>query len=217
LVALLKTIVRPVPHRMVGDAYNLFPNGRMTGTVGTAGKQVSGTVATNFTAQMVSGGSNTTVVADLLPNPDTGGSIQRFQFTTHSSVNTYEVFGFYGSTFTPPPNQWVKARARVKLTAWVGWRSIYFDVGNMDCFGAVATTDQIASDSDVDLEIESMPFLQPASPSPTRPWFWIYIDPRVSVSDAVVEVKEFEYVKVDDPRYLHNTQREASPNCCSPQ
>jgi lysophospholipase L1-like esterase len=204
LVPVLKTMIKPIARRMADDSYNDYPNGRLTGSAGATGNGVTGMVATNFTAQMVSGGSTTTVVASLAPNRDTGGSIQRFKLTTNGGSTPYEVFGYYGANFIPPAVQWVKARARVMLSAWSGWRSPYFWAGGMDCFSWNGTTDQMASDTDVDLDIESMPFLTPASPVAIRPHFWIYLDPRVPGTNVVAEMREFEFIQVDDPIYLHN-------------
>ena len=206
LASVLQTMIKPVTRRMAHDSYNWFPNGRLTGSAGAAGNGVTGHVATNFTAQMVSGGSTATVVASLVPNPETEGLIQRFELTTNGGKGPYEIFGFYGAKFTPPAAQWVKARTRVMLTAWPGWRSIYFWAGGVDCFGNVATTDQLAPDMDIDLDIESMPFLTAAAPADIRPHFWIYLDPRVAGTNILIEMKEFEFIRVDDPIRLHNAR-----------
>jgi lysophospholipase L1-like esterase len=201
LLMILKCLVKPIARRMVDDGFNQFPNGRMNGTSGSVGAGVSGLIASNFVAQMVSSGPTTTVSAGLLNNADTGGLIQVFDFTTNGGAASSEIFGFYGASFAPVAGQWVKARVRLSLVAWSGWRSIYFNAGYGDCFSSnSAQSDQLAVGGDFDLE--TMPF-QPAS-SAIRPYIWIYNDPRVAGSNVRVQIKELEFIQVDDPRYLHN-------------
>jgi hypothetical protein len=209
LVAVLRTLITPAARWMAADSINLISNGRMLGTAGVSGSNTTGTVASGYTAQAVDGGSRSSIVADLLPNPATGGSIQRLRIATPGSGSGFEIFGYYGASLTPPGNIWVKARARISLSAWTGWRSIYFNAGYVDCMGSPATTSKIDADSTLELELESMPFLLPASPSAIEPYLWVYVDPGAT-GTGTLEVKEIEMIPVEDPVDLHSRGRSKS-------
>lgn len=86
-----KILKAMIPHDFFNDTYfnadpndagNRFLDGELAGTGGTARYGMTGSVATNWIAECLNGGTNITGVASLIANSRTGGQIQRMVFTS---------------------------------------------------------------------------------------------------------------------------------------
>jgi lysophospholipase L1-like esterase len=132
LVPIMQRLVPP-DQRADPDTINFFPNGRLAGNRGTAGPGVRGRVADGFTAEMLSGGATVTVEATTHPNGETGGGIQEFSFALHGG-SSVEVFGLTGTRFDVSmlAGKWVKARCKLTLQPWDGWRALTFNTTYME-------------------------------------------------------------------------------------
>jgi lysophospholipase L1-like esterase len=203
LIPILQRLIEPVTELMVPDVDNFFPNGRLKGGGGRADAGVTGRVAHGFSAQMISPGAKTTVAASTLPNPDTGGGIQEFRFSLHNG-ETSEIFGI---TLKPASfdvsalaGKWVKARCKLTLRAWDGWRGINFNWTYMNWASDTPATDEMAKDIDWRLDLETMPFKLPDSPRRIAPTLWIYLHGDRATGDGIVQIEQLEFFQVSDPQ-----------------
>jgi hypothetical protein len=195
----MQQLVKPSQPTNPG-AINFFPNGRLAGNRGTAGPGVKGRIASGFTAEMLSGGATVTVQAATHPNRETGGVIQEFSFTLHGG-STVEVFGLTGNRFDVSMlgGKWVKARCKVTLQPWDGWRALNFNTTYMEWESNAPTTDELMPGVVWDLELETMPFKLPAVPSRIAPALRLYLHADTATGSGVMQVKEFEFFEVESP------------------
>jgi lysophospholipase L1-like esterase len=182
------------------DTVNFFPNGRLAGNRGTAGPGVKGRIATGFTAAMLSRGATVTVEAATHPNPETGGGVQEFSFTLHGG-SSVEVFGMTGTRFdvSKLAGKWVKARCKLTLQPWDGWRALYFNTTYMEWESSAPATDELMPGITWDLELETMPFKLPDHPGKIAPVLRVYLHADKATGAGVLQVKEFEFFQVDGP------------------
>jgi lysophospholipase L1-like esterase len=197
LVAIMRQLVKP-SQPANPDSINFFPNGRLAGNRGTAGPGVKGRIADGFTAEMLSGGATVTVEAATHPNRETGGGVQEFSFTLHGG-SSVEVFGLTGKRFDVSmlAGKWVKARCKLTLQPWDGWRALYFNTTYMEWESNAATTDELMHGVVWDLELETMPFKLPDNPSRIAPALRIYLHADTATGSGVLQIKEFEFFQVE--------------------
>jgi lysophospholipase L1-like esterase len=200
LVPIMQRLVKPVDQRIAPDTINFFPNGRLAGSRGTAGPGVKGRIASDFTAEMLSGGATVTVEATTHPNRETGGGIQEFSFTLHGG-SSVEVFGLTGKRFDVSmlAGKWVKARCKLTLQPWDGWRALNFNTTYMEWESNAPTTDELMHGVVWDLELETMPFKLPDNPSRIAPVLRMYLHADTATGSGVLQVKGFEFFEVDSP------------------
>jgi len=152
---------------------------------------------------MISPDAKTTVKASTLPNSLTGGSVQEFRFSTHEG-KSFEVFSFAlkASSFDVSAlgGKWVKARCRLKLFPWDGWRGINFNTSYMNWASLDPSIDAMAQDTNWELEIETMPFKLGYFPKPVTPFLWIYLNGDHATGDGVARIEQLEFFQVNDPR-----------------
>jgi hypothetical protein len=188
---------------MVPDADNFFPNGRLRGSDGHVGTGVTGKVAHGFTVRMMSPGAETTVAASTLPNLETGGGIQAFRFSPHGGKHlevfslSLEANGFYALGLA---GKWVKARCKLTLRAWAGWRGINFNTTYMNWASDAPTTDTMAQKIDWQLDIETMPFKLPYFPRRIKPTLSIYLDGDHATGDGIIRIEQLELFQVPNPK-----------------
>lgn len=203
LIPIMQRLIAPLAQQTIPDADNFFPNGRLTGGGGRAGTGVTGRVAHGFSAQMISPGAKTTVTASTLPDPDTGGDIQEFRFSLHGGESS-EVFGLSlrpaGFDVSALAGKWVKARCRLTLRAWDGWRGINFNTTYMNWSSDAPTTDEMAPKINWKLDLETMPFKLPNSPRRITPLLWIYLHGDHATGDGLVQIEQLEFFQVSDPQ-----------------
>jgi lysophospholipase L1-like esterase len=182
------------------DTINFFPNGRLAGNRGTAGPGVKGQIASGFTAEMLSGGATVTVKAATHPNRETGGGLQEFSFDLHGG-SSVEVFGLTGTRFdvSKLAGKWVKARCKLTLQPWDGWRALNFNTTYMEWESNAPTTDELMHGVVWDLELETMPFKLPDKPSRIAPVLRVYLHADTATGSGVMQVKQFEFFEVDSP------------------
>jgi lysophospholipase L1-like esterase len=199
LVPILQQLVKP-DQPTNPDTINFFPNGRLAGNRGTAGPGVKGQIASGFTAEMLSGGATVTVKAATQPNRETGGVIQEFSFDLHGGPSV-EVFGLTGTRFDVSmlAGKWVKARCKLTLRPWDGWRALNFNTTYMEWESNAPTTDELMHDVVWDLELETMPFKLPDNPNRIAPVLRIYLHADTATGSGVMQVKEFEFFEVESP------------------
>jgi lysophospholipase L1-like esterase len=207
LVPVMQQLVKP-GQPANPDAINLFPNGRLAGKRGTAGPGVKGRIADGFTAEMLSPGATVTVEADTYPNRETGGGVQELSFTLHGG-SSVEVFGLTGKRFDVSmlAGKWVKARCKLTLQPWDGWRALYFNTTYMEWESNAPKTDELMHGIVLDLELETMPFKLPANPSRIAPVLRIYLHADTATGSGVIQVKEFEFFEVESPLPARNAGR----------
>jgi lysophospholipase L1-like esterase len=200
LVPIIQRLVKPADQRAGPDTINFFPNGRLAGSRGTAGPGVKGRIASDFTAEMLSGGATVTVEAATHPNRETGGGIQEFSFTLHGG-SSVEVFGLTGTRFDASilAGKWVKARCKLTLQPWDGWRALNFNTTYMEWESNAPTTDELMHGVVWELELETMPFKLPDNPSRIAPVLRIYLHADTAAGSGVLQVKGFEFFEVDSP------------------
>jgi lysophospholipase L1-like esterase len=206
LLPIMQQLVKPEPGNP--DTINFFPNGRLAGNQGTAGPGVRGQIATGFTAEMLSGSPTVTVQAATHPNRDTGGGVQEFSFTLHGG-SSVEVFGMTGMRFgvSKLAGKWVKARCKLTLQPWDGWRALVFNTTYMEWESNTPTTDELMHGVAWDLELETMPFKLPDKPGRIAPVLRIYLHADTATGSGVMQVKEFEFFEVDSPLSPRNADR----------
>jgi hypothetical protein len=204
----MQRLVKPVDHRAGPDTINFFPNGRLAGNRGTAGPGVKGGIADGFTAEMLSGGATVTAEATTHPNRETGGGIQEFSFTLHGG-SSVEVFGLTGKRFDVSmlAGKWVKARCKLTLQPWDGWRALNFNTTYMEWESNAPTTDELMHGVVWDLELETMPFKLPDVPSRIAPVLRMYLHADTATGSGVLQVKGFEFFEVDSPLSPRNSDR----------
>lgn len=208
LLPIMQRLVKPVDQGAGPDTINFFPNGRLAGSRGTAGPGVKGRIANSFTAKMLSGGATVTVKATTHPNQETGGGIQEFSFTPHGG-SSVEVFGLIGKRFDVSmlAGKWVKARCKLLLQPWDGWRALNFNTTYMEWQSTDPTTDEMMHGVVLDLELETMPFKLPANPRRIAPVLRIYLHGDTATGSGVLQVKRFEFFEVDNPLAPRNSAR----------
>jgi lysophospholipase L1-like esterase len=204
LVPIMQQLVKP-SQPTNPDTINFFPNGRLAGNHGTAGPGVRGQIADGFTAEMLSRGATVTVEAATHPDRETGGVIQEFSFALHGG-SSVEVFGLTGKRFDVSmlAGKWVKARCKLTLQPWDGWRALYFNTTYMEWESSAPTTDELMHGVVWDLELETMPFKLPNVPSRIAPALRIYLHADTATGSGVLQVKEFEFFEVDSPLPARN-------------
>jgi lysophospholipase L1-like esterase len=207
LVPVMQQLVKPSQPTNAG-AINFFPNGRLAGNRGTAGPGVKGRIVDGFTAEMLSGGATVTVEATTHPNRETGGDVQEFSFTLHGG-SSVEVFGLTGKRFDVSmlAGKWVKARCKLTLQPWEGWRALSFNTTYMEWESNAPTTDELMHGVVWDLELETMPFKLPDVPSRIAPVLKIYLHADTATGSGVLQVKGFEFFEVDSPLSPRNSDR----------
>jgi hypothetical protein len=208
LVPIMQRLIKPVDRQAGHDAIDFFPNGRLAGKRGTFGPGVGGQIADGFTARMLSGGATVTVKAAKRRDPETGGSVQEFSFTLHGG-SSVEVFGLAASSFdvSSLAGRWVKARCKLTLQPWDGWRSVYFNTTYMDWGSDSPTTDELVPGVAWNLELETMPFKLPDNPGRIAPSLRIYLHADRATGSGIVQVREFEFFEVDSPLSSRSADR----------
>jgi lysophospholipase L1-like esterase len=209
LVPIMQRLVKPADPRAGPATINFFPNGRLAGNRGTAGPGVKGLIANGFTAEMLSGGATVTVEATTHPNRETGGGIQEFSFALHGG-SSVEVFGLTGTRFDVSmlAGKWVKARCKLTLQPWDGWRALNFNTTYMEWESNAPTTDELIHGVVWELELETMPFKLPDNPSRIAPVLRMYLHADTATGPGVLQVKGFEFFEVDSPLSPRNSARE---------
>jgi lysophospholipase L1-like esterase len=207
LVPIMRQLVKPGQPTNAGTI-NFFPNGRLAGNRGTAGPGVKGQIADGFTAEMLSGGATVTVKAATHPNRETGGVIQEFSFTLHGG-SSVEVFGLTGKRFDVSmlAGKWVKARCKLTLQPWDGWRALNFNTTYMEWESNAPATDELMHGVVWDLQLETMPFKLPDNPSQIAPVLRMYLHADTATGSGVMQIKEFEFFEVDSPLSPRNAGR----------
>jgi hypothetical protein len=182
------------------DTVNFFPNGRLAGNRGTAGPGVKGPIADGFTAEMLSGGATVTVKAATHPNREAGGVIQEFSLTLHGG-SSVEVFGLTGKRFDVSmlAGKWVKARCKLTLQPWDGWRALHFHTTYMVWESNASTTDELIHGVVWDFGVGDNAVQMPDMPNRIAPSLRIYLHADTATGSGVMQVKEFEFFQVDDP------------------
>ena len=200
LVPILQQLIKPFDPGAGHDVIDFFPNGRLAGKRGTSGPGVGGQIADGFTARMLSGGATVTVKAAKRRDPETGGGVQEFSFTLHGG-SSVEVFGLAASSFdvSSLAGKWVKARCKLTLQPWDGWRSLYFNTTYMDWGSDTPTTDELMAGVLWNLELETMPFRLPDAPGPISPTLRVYLHADTATGSGVLQVRQFEFFEVDSP------------------
>jgi lysophospholipase L1-like esterase len=208
LLPIMQQLIKPVDQGAGPDTINFFPNGRLAGIRGTAGPGVKGRIADNFTAKMLSRGATVTVKATMHPNQETGGGIQEFSFTPHGG-SSVEVFGLTGKRFDVSmlAGKWVKARCKLTLQPWDGWRALNFNATYMEWQSTAPTTDEMMHGVLWDLELETMPFKLPANPRRIAPVLRIYLHGDRATGSGILQINAFEFFEVDSPLSLRNSDR----------
>jgi lysophospholipase L1-like esterase len=199
LVPIMRQLIRP--GQPAGpDTIDFFPNGRLAGNRGTAGPGVKGQIANGFTAEMLSAGATVTVEAATHPNRETGGAIQEFSLTLHGG-SSVEVFGLTGKRFDVSmlAGKWVKARCKLTLQPWDGWRALFFYTTYMEWESDAPTTDELMHGVAWDLELETMPFKLPEVPSRIVPFLRVFLHADTATGSGVLQIKEFAFFQVDAP------------------
>ena len=201
LIPVMQRLIKPVDRQAAGrDAINFFPNGGLTGKRGTSGPGVRGQIADGFTAAMLSGGATVTVKAAKRRDPETAGGVQEFSFTLHGG-SSVEVFGLAASSFdvSSLAGKWVKARCKLTLQPWDGWRSVYFNTTYMDWGSDSPTTDELVRGVVWNLELETMPFRLPEATAPISPTLRVYLHADTATGSGILQVRQFEFFEVDSP------------------
>jgi lysophospholipase L1-like esterase len=203
LIPIIRRLIEPTAQPMAPDADNFFPNRRLKGRGGRTGTGVTGRVAQGFSAEMISPGAKTIVMASILPNAETDGGSQEFRFSPHGG-NSSEVFSLSlkAKSFDVAAlaGKWVKARCKLTLRAWDGWRAINFNTTYMNWGSDTPETDEIAQKVDWNLDLETMPFKLPGVPASIAPTLWIYLHGDTATGTGMLQIQEFEFVEVDDPQ-----------------
>jgi lysophospholipase L1-like esterase len=207
LVPIIRQLVKPGQPPSPGPI-NFFPNGQLAGKHGTAGPGVKGQIADGFTAEMLSPGATVTVEAAARPNRETGGGVQEFSFTLRGG-SSIEVFGLTGKRFDVSmlAGKWVKARCKLTLQPWDGWRALYFNTTYMEWESNAPKTDELMQGIVWDLELETMPFKLPDHPSRIAPALRLYLHADRATGSGVMQVKEFEFFEVASPLPARNADR----------
>jgi hypothetical protein len=163
---------------------------------------------------MLSGGATVTVEATTHPNRETGGGIQEFSFTLHGG-SSVEVFGLTGTRFDVSmlAGKWVKARCKLTLQPWDGWRALTFNTTYMEWESNAPTTDELMHGVVWDLELETMPFKLPDNPSRIAPVFRMYLHADTATGPGVLQVRGFEFFEVDSPLHAIITSADSHPRC----
>jgi lysophospholipase L1-like esterase len=204
LVPLLRRLIGTPPERQPKPK-NFFPNGRLGGIDGRAGNGVSGYIAHGLYARMKPRNSKNIAIASVRPNPDTGGGIQQIRFSTPGGGRDVEVFSLSMAAtnvdLSALAGRWVKARCKLTLSAWNGWRAIFLDAIYMDWGALPPVTDEMIV-RDWDLEIETMPFKLPLAPAPIAPVLSIFLHGDDAKGSGLLEIKQLELFAVESPSAL---------------
>lgn len=200
LVPIMQRLIKPVDRQAGHDAINFFPNGGLAGKRGTSGPRVRGQIADSFNARMLSGGATVIVKAAKRPDPETGGSVQEFSFILNGG-SSVEVFGLTAASFdvSSLAGKWVKARCKLTLQPWDGWRSLHFDTTYMDWRTTDPATDQLVEGATWNLVLETMPFRLPDRPAPIAPVLRVYLHGDHAKGSGVLQVRQFEFFEVESP------------------
>ena len=204
LVPVLRRLIA-APPKQQPKPKNFFPNGRLGGIDGWAGNGVSGYLAHGMYARMKPRVSKTHAVASVRPNPDTGGGIQQIRFSAPGGGRDVEVFmlslAATNIDLSGLAGRWVKARCKITLSAWNGWRAILLDAIHMDWGALPPVTDEMVV-RDWDLEIETMPFKLPLAPAAIAPVLSIFLHADNAKGSGLLEIKQLELFAVESPTAL---------------
>jgi lysophospholipase L1-like esterase len=208
LVPIMQQLIKPVDQHAGHEAINFFPNGRLAGKRDISGPRVRGQIAYGFMARMLSGGATIIVEAAKRRDPETRRSIQEFSFTLNGG-RSVEVFGLIATSFdvSSLAGKWVKARCKLTLQPWDGWRSLHFDTTYMDWRTTDPGTDELVHGIAWNLELETMPFRLPAAPAPIRPLLRVYLHADTATGPGILQVRQFEFFEVDSPLTVRDAGR----------
>lgn len=201
-LSLVAVLQRLVPQQFKTEARNLFPNGRLRGVDGRAGAGITGQVAHGFYARMKPRNAKITAAASIGDDSD-GQGVNRFQFSAPGGGKDVEAFilslNATNLDVSSLAGQWVKARCRLSLSAWTGWRGIQFSVTYADWGAQPPITDEMAA-IEWNLEIETMPFKLTETPRPIAPSLTIFMRGDMPISaPGILAIRSFEVFKVEDP------------------
>ncbi|MEA3042963.1 MAG: hypothetical protein QOH47_801 [Sphingomonadales bacterium] len=182
---------------------NLYSNGEVTGTGGTTGAGVTGTLPTGWTFANATGtgGAHATAVGSQ------SGGHQRFVITATASGTNSEIFLFGRDVgaVTVVPGTWVQAWADVTLSAWAGWRQVIKRasvVDGMD-YASFSATDSMATSGSTRVRIVTPPFFVPEGTTSVSPQLVVVIDGQANGA-GTLDIAELGLAVVRDPRLRYH-------------
>lgn len=173
---------------------NAVGNPTLTAPGGTLGGGLSGEVGAGWVAST----SNATAIGSLNARGER-------QFAL-SGAGGADAFFRLGRDFGGVPvtaGSWVKAYARIRLSAWSGWRLVQFVIsGSFSAFGDYLPGVQIPLENETVLYIETPPFQVPTGEASLAPNFIVRLDGSAGGAGTVTMERLF-VGSIADPRPLH--------------
>jgi lysophospholipase L1-like esterase len=183
----------------VPTGINLATNAALTGTGGVEGGRVTGDTATSW--RFASSGAGTATAV----NSKDGSDRQVVTFTPQAAGESAEAFLLSRSSggVALTPGNWIKTHARVRLSAWDGWRGVMHQ--NMPTAGLANTsaTAVIDAPNEQVLDIISPPHLVTAGVVSTSPVLRFDIDGTKVGGSGTAIIEHFGIYEVPDPRPSH--------------
>lgn len=177
----------------------LMSNDIMAGTGGTASTGSSGSMATGYTFTRVGGGTSTAVLSK------NGSDFQQAVISPQAAGIADEAWLIGRQSGGAPVSEgmWIRTYARVKLSAWDGWRFIGHQgtrsVG-LATVDAAAVMDMPEEDT---FDIIGPPYLVPTGVTSISMVLRIDVDGTKTGSSGTLTIERFGVYQIDNPIATH--------------